>query len=117
MSKRLEQVVRPFQQGLVFTARTLPPPPNQAGPSLGFDPSYPAEDIVQEWGGTIQLLYKAIGVKNLYGGAELTEVSRQTTTVRVENPDDPTQFVDVERIQKLHMRDENGADHFLTLNN
>ncbi len=33
------------------------------------------------------------------------EVKRQTKKVRVSNPDDPSQYVDVDRINKLTMRD------------
>lgn len=38
----------------------------------------------------------------------LTETQRVTSVVRVENPEDPTQWVDVERIDVLLMQDTNG---------
>lgn len=39
------------------------------------------------------------------GSSRWSEQSRVTETVRVFNPDDHSQFVDVERINKLSMRD------------
>lgn len=34
-----------------------------------------------------------------------TEISRATKTVRITNPNDPTQFIDVERISSLTLKD------------
>jgi hypothetical protein len=107
----LEAVVRPFQAAEAFNAKALAPPtPSATGG--------PLPDVEQVWGNPIQLLSKAIGVTNLNtGGKHWSEVSRTTSTVRVTNPTDPTQFVDVARVDSLHLQDENGADHFMTLNN
>ena len=41
------------------------------------------------------------------------EVNRQTDTVRVENPNDPEQYVDVERIRFITMRNLFGEDMIL----
>ncbi len=38
----------------------------------------------------------------------LTEMARVTSVVRVENPEDPTQWVDVERIDVMMMQDSKG---------
>jgi len=106
MSK-LEGIVRPFQTDDVFTARQLPPVQL---------PIEPQDDIEAVWGNPISLQFKAIGIKNLHGGAKLHETSRTTTTVRVENPSDSSQFVMVEKIRSLQMKDETGADHSFDFN-
>jgi hypothetical protein len=46
-----------------------------------------------------------------------TEVDRKTHTVRVTNPDDENQFVDVQRIDQLRLKDENGVMSTWNLNN
>ena len=106
----LEAVVRPFQAPGAFNAKTLAPPAPAA--------DSPPPDVEQVWGNPISLLSKAIGVTNLNtGGKHWSEVSRTESTVRVTNPTDDSQFVDVKRIDFLHLQDENGADHFMSLNN
>ena len=104
----LEQVVRPFAIE-PFSARTLPP----VQPVSDIKPN-----IVVEWGGPSTLIAKSIGVHDLNsGGKNWQEQSRQVHKKRVTNPSDPSQFVDVEAIDKMHFKDENGADHFLHMNN
>ena len=107
MSNSLEKVVRPFQAPSFGSRAPVPPPP----------PGSPLPNIVVNYGQPSTLKAKAIGVKNLNSGKTWTEQSRQTHVVRVENPSDPDQFVDVERIDKAHLKDELGAEHFLELNN
>ena len=46
-----------------------------------------------------------------------TEVERTTTTVRVENPDDATQYVDVERIETITFSLADSTRVELTFNN
>lgn len=48
---------------------------------------------------------------------EEREISRETSTVRVTNPSDPSQFVDVERVESLLVRDLYGRTYTLTLVN
>lgn len=45
-----------------------------------------------------------------------TEVSRVTSVIRVENPDDSFQYVDVERIEEIVFRGEDGIDRKFILN-
>jgi hypothetical protein len=99
---KLEQVVRPFQAGDVFTAKSLP----AVQPVTTIKP-----DIVVIWGKPINLQMKAIGITNLFGGQRLSEVSRTTRTRRVTNPQDETQFVDVEEITTLRMQDSKQQFH------
>jgi hypothetical protein len=107
MSK-LETVVRPFQAGDVFTARVLPPVQ---------PPAAPPAPITATWGKGISLLSTAIGKTDFKFGVVHTEVDRKTHTVRVTNPDDENQFVDVQRIDQLRLKDENGVMSTWNLNN
>ena len=43
-------------------------------------------------------------------GRTLTEVSRSTSSVQIENPNDPSQFVTVERINSITMRDSRAGE-------
>ena len=45
-----------------------------------------------------------------------TEKSRKTTDVRVENPDDKSQYVIVERINEIEFSGNDGCSHKFTLN-
>ena len=94
--------------GDVFTARVLPP----IQPPLEIKP-----DINVLYGNPISLQLAAIGITNLYGGVTNTEKSRTTSTKRVFNPDDNSQWVDVQRIETLVMTDENKQDHTFNFNN
>lgn len=102
MTARLEQIIRPFQEGDVFTARSLPPgKPAEGVPEpaafswgKGIDPNFLRPDLIMEF------------------KSKWEEKSRATETVRVENPDDPAQFVDVERIKRLVMRNSDTGEEF-----
>ena len=50
-------------------------------------------------------------------GLIFTETERQTTTVRVENPDDSEQFVDVERIDQITFLGPDGIARTFVLTN
>lgn len=107
MTAKLESIVRPFQTGDVFTAQVLPPvqPVNVAKPA-----------ITVLYGNAIQLQLKGIGITALYGGAKLKEKSRTTKTVRITNPTDPEQFVDVEKILSMKLVDEQQKEHSFQFN-
>lgn len=107
MSIKLESIVRPFAPGDVFTAQLLPPvqPPFAAKPP-----------ITQRYGNAITLQLKGIGITNLFGGAKLTEKSRTTKTVRITNPNDDQQFVDVQKILSMKLVDEAKKEHFFQFN-
>jgi hypothetical protein len=49
----------------------------------------------------------------LFRPGGLIEVSRVSETVRIENPDDPSQFVEVERINKLRFRDSTNGEQWV----
>lgn len=100
----MERIVRPFQLGEVFTARVLPPVEQPAV-------TIP-EDIVQVWGKGNDTNYDRFFLSGIVGGVvHYTEKERTTQVVRITNPDDAEQFVDVERIRKLRMvSDRDGSD-------
>lgn len=107
MAHKLENIVRPFQDGDVFTAKLLPP----------VQPNFEAlPPITRLYGDAITLQLKGIGITNLYGGAKLQEISRTTKTVRISNPTDASQFVDVEKILTMKLRDEQDKEHFFNFN-
>lgn len=108
MTGRIETIVRPFAPGDIFDANTLP----AVEPGVANLPI-----ITVLFGNPIPLQAAPIGIKNLFGGAKLSEVSRITSTKRVFNPDDHTQFVDVQRIDHLTMQDEQQQTHTFDFNN
>lgn len=107
MASSMEGIVRPFQSGDIFTARVLTP----VAPAAELPP-----DVEQEYGGPVSLITKAIGITDL-NSRSLQETERRTSVVRVENPTDPEQFVDVERIDFMKLKDANGQEWDWTLNN
>lgn len=97
----LERVVRPFQAGDVFTARSIIPGIPPDGIQLSTD------EPLLVWGGPNPGKYtdvpsdlQLIGFK-----VDMTEDSskRVTETVRVENPTDPEQYVVIDRIKQTTM--------------
>jgi hypothetical protein len=101
----LERVVRPFQRDDVFTARVLAPvqpavAPNTDNPEITWkgeaDNSVaPAPDISQ------------FKVKITW---DEDEDKRKTEKIRVTNPDDPSQYIDVERIKQMVMKSSSGEE-------
>lgn len=107
MTAKMEGVVRPFAPGDVFTAQLLPP----VQPVVTAKPA-----ITVAYGNAITLQLKGIGITNLFGGAKLTEKSRKTKTVRITNPNDDSQFVDVQKILSMKLVDESKKEHFFQFN-
>jgi hypothetical protein len=68
-----------------------------------------------------QLLDPAIDaasvLRGLNAGRVLTEIARLVTVVRVENPSDPAQFVDVERVEIVTFGDTDGEKVTLVFDN
>ncbi len=106
----LERIVRPFQLNEVFTARHTAPVDQM--------PVAPQEDVTKSWGGTISGTYTQFALSGIIGGTVIyTEKDRVTQTVRVENPDDSSQFVDVERIVSMRLANDQGNEIHFNLNN
>jgi hypothetical protein len=92
--RRFEQIVRPFQL------------PTVTYPTRIFDPTKPVvvEDVVVTYGLEGQAKeYQCSFSENVttYKDEKVKEKSRETSKKRIENPDDSSQFVDVELIKKL----------------
>jgi len=99
-----ERIVRPF------IARDVTPPQRVLDSQTAAD----AENLVLQFG-------KVAAVKTLSGSfassmssymeANNREKRREVTVKRIENPSDPSQFVDVEVIDKLKTRGVNGQEN------
>ncbi len=105
----LERIVRPFQSKDVTPPRRIlapsePPVDNvliqcgQAGSTKTFNSSYSS---------TI----------TAYVEAKHRELNRETSVKRITNPDDETQYVDVELIDKLKTSGVNGQETTFTYKN
>ena len=90
----IERIVRPFQINNVFTARIAPP----------VQPAEEPSDLVHlEWEGSAATSYSeepAPGTMGITVEWKEDEERRVTETVRVENPEDPSQFVEVEKYKE-----------------
>jgi len=94
----VERIIRPFESDAVFTARRLPPLPSAV-------PDEP-ETAVLEWAGKADANYQEDPPPyTLNVQVEWAEdaSARKIEKVRIENPDDPTQFVEVERIRNMEL--------------
>lgn len=102
----IEKIVRPFQESDVFNARVLAP----QQPALGDAP----EDVVLEWEGKADAKWTEEPVPATMGfTTEMVEDKsrRVTESIRVENPDDSSQFVEIERIKSTVFKDQaNGKE-------
>jgi ribosomal protein L3 len=92
--RRFEQIVRPFQL------------PNVTYPTRIFDPTKPAavEDVVKTYGLEGQAKeYQCSFNSNVttYKDEKVKEKDRTTSKKKITNPDDESQFVEVELIDKL----------------
>jgi hypothetical protein len=106
-----ERIVRPFQARTVAPAPVLPAP----GSTTAAVPN-------------VELKFGAVGETKTFNGSEshsmstfcptaVRETARETHTKRVENPDDPTQYVNVEVIDKLTTSENNGLKKTTTFKN
>ena len=99
----LEQIVRPFQRTSV------------SYPIRIFNPTQkPVEDTVLMLGkeGSTKTFNESFSEKvTTYKDQEIKEKSRETEKKRIKNPDDETQFVDVENIKKLVTEQGEGSKY------
>ena len=99
----LERIVRPFQKSGV------------SYPTRIFDPTRrETEDAVLMIGqeGSTKIFNESFSSRvTTYKDQEVKEQSRETETKRIKNPDDESQFVDVENIKKLVTEQGEGAKY------
>lgn len=100
----LEQAIRPFvERG----PRPVPVRETPAQPPAEAEISWSARMSVQV------TTLEAQGIRVIWPDSEdHREVARQTRTVRVQNPSDPSQFVDVEDIQTIDFRSRGRRSRF-----
>lgn len=117
----MEEIVRPFVPIESFSTPRVPPTPTP-----------PEPEAFLRWGQASAFQFESsfrdkatrgIGFRVGDGGDEefppvtYTETGRDTSLLRVENPDDPDQFVEVERIDAISFRGPNGRDTIFRLRN
>lgn len=100
----LEHVVRPFQTERV----SLP----AGGPRRQVD----AEGVVCHFvgDGNAKTFSFSFSTSVSGGGTKFKEVERTTKRVRIENPEDPNQFVEVDRVKKIVVGNEDDPKEKLT---
>lgn len=98
----LELLIRPFQ------SKDVTPPKRIIGAEKTVDP---VDVSIGAAGGTA-LVFRAFAVIEFKTEDSYTyrEIDRKTHIKRVENPDDPSQFVDVERIDQIALRNKLNPD-------
>jgi len=106
----LERVVRPFQTGDVFTARAVLPAVPPTGLAL-------SEDVCRlEWSGENPGDYDDIPLDMIFHNFKVeweeNKDKRVTETVRIEQDDNPENFVEVERVQSAMMTDAQTGKSF-----
>jgi hypothetical protein len=100
----LERIVRPFQAGDVFTARSFIPAVPPSGKTA-------SEDVcVLAWSGTNPGDYVSVDSDQFLNGYNISELredasKRVTETVRIEQDGNPDNYVDVERLVSTVMSD------------
>lgn len=98
----IEQIVRPFQRTDVFNARVAPVTTQPIKP----EPEPPVQiEIVGSHNGQF-VEEPPPFVNNFTVDWEEDKSRRVTSTERVENPDDPSQFVDVERVDQVVFKND-----------
>lgn len=91
----LEGIVRPFQQPDRLLRRRV----------IAATEKVDVQPATLTWGAVGRLPVPQVGVSfALKKDAEHDEVGRQTQKVRVENPDDPSQYIIVERTKSISFR-------------
>ena len=104
-----ERIVRPFQTRDVTPSQRI------------FDPSEVAQENVTlkcgEVGSTTTFSGNYSGSVSSYCPSRQREMSRTVETKRIENPDDSTQYVNVEMAKSIKFNENNGAQREIFLHN
>ena len=100
----MEYIVRPFLPSSI----RLPAPPegeSEFAPNVVVALAQQGSAVTFAWSSSASLTP---------GKTKYKEVERTTKKVRVENPDDPSQFVEVDRVKKITVANEDSAKEKLT---
>jgi hypothetical protein len=120
MRGAMERAVRPFVEidsapiNRIF--RRPDPPPEQLEATITWGASsqfiLPPQSVTQpETGGPIRINWpQEEEEEEVPGPWTWTEVSRETSNFRVENPDDPSQYLIVQRIDRMTMSDSRDGE-------
>lgn len=96
----------------------IPPSAYETPQDLIGDWEFPIEDVEEFPEGTrFTVVALPSDEFDQQGRRLLIETARLTSQLRVENPDDPEQFVIIERIDKLLMADNEGRETILEFRN
>lgn len=106
----LERVVRPFQSGDVFTARVIMPSLPPTGIAISNDIAF--VEVTGENPGDFDTYPDTTIFHNFKVEWEEDKDKRQTETVRIEQEDNPENWVEVERVQKAVMTDRQTGKEF-----
>lgn len=114
--QNLEQIIRPFQSKGVLSTRRI----------VSKSEKLETEEVIIEWGTAGDLPSASEIEKDEEGGINFNvvkcddkfdEKNRKFTTVRIENPDDPSQYVMVERINQITFNKESEGKNMTMYNN
>jgi hypothetical protein len=99
----VERIVRPFQSGTVFSARTVMPTIPTSGSNV-------SNDVPRlEWSGENPGDYDSIPSEQIFNNFKVeweeNKEARVTETVRIEQEDNPENYIEVERVQSAQMRE------------
>jgi len=94
-----EYLVRPYQS------------PSRVNPVLDAE-SVLADNVVVDLNATggFKSFPFSVSITGHKSGTKYTELSRKTKKVRVENPDDASQFVEINRVQEITLGQEDEPD-------
>lgn len=101
----IEKIVRPFQTEEVFTLRRTP----SRGPEAFVDA---AVIVLTGPADTVYVSDPHPYIHGLRSTQDEDGDQRQTEKVRIENPDDPEQYVMVRRIKAMTLRDDQTGENF-----
>lgn len=114
--QNIEQIVRPFQNTDVISRRKI----------VSKSTKIPTQEVIIEWGragdapAATQVEHDEEGGINWQTNNcddKFDEKNRKFTTIRIENPDDPTQYVMVERINQINFNKKSESTNLTMYNN
>lgn len=112
----LEQIIRPFQSRDILSNRRI----------VSKSTKIPTQEVIVEWGTAGEMPAATEIEKDEEGGINFQvvdcddkydEKDRKFNTIRIENPDDPSQYVMVERINQITFNKKSESQNMTMYNN